>query len=64
MATNGEVKTIRIRQVKSVIGTRREHREVLKGLGLRRIRDVVERTDTPAVRGMVAKIQYLVEVEE
>ncbi|HEY9420958.1 MAG TPA: 50S ribosomal protein L30 [Thermoanaerobaculia bacterium] len=64
MATNGEVKTIKIRQVKSVIGTRREHREVLKGLGLRRIRDVVERADTPAVRGMVAKIQYLVEVEE
>jgi large subunit ribosomal protein L30 len=64
MATNGEVKTIKIRQVKSVIGTRREHREVLKGLGLRRIRDVVERADTPAVRGMVAKVQYLVEVEE
>ena len=64
MATNGEVKKIKIRQVKSVIGTRREHREVLKGLGLRRIRHVVERPDTPAVRGMVAKVQYLVEVEE
>jgi len=64
MATNGDNKTIKIRQVKSVIGTRREHREVLKGLGLRRIRDVVERADTPAVRGMVAKVQYLVEVEE
>jgi large subunit ribosomal protein L30 len=57
-------KMIRIRQVKSVIGTRREHREVVKGLGLRRIRDVVERPDTPAVRGMVAKVRYLVEVEE
>jgi large subunit ribosomal protein L30 len=64
MATNGDNKTIKIRQVKSVIGTRREHREVLKGLGLRRIRHVVERPDTPAVRGMVAKVQYLVEVEE
>ncbi|HEX6899632.1 MAG TPA: 50S ribosomal protein L30 [Thermoanaerobaculia bacterium] len=64
MATNGEVKKIKIRQVKSVIGSRREHREVLKGLGLRRIRHVVERPDTPAVRGMVAKVQYLVEVEE
>jgi large subunit ribosomal protein L30 len=59
-----EEKTIRIRQVKSVIGTRREHREVVKGLGLRRIRDVVERPDTPAVRGMIAKVQYLLEVEE
>ena len=59
-----ENKTIRIRQVKSVIGTRREHREVVKSLGLRRIRDVVERPDTPAVRGMVAKVGYLLEVEE
>jgi large subunit ribosomal protein L30 len=57
-------KTIRIRQVKSVIGTRREHREVVKGLGLRRIRDEVERPDTPAVRGMVAKVPYLVEIVE
>jgi large subunit ribosomal protein L30 len=63
-AMANEGKTIRIRQVKSTIGTRREHREVVKGLGLRRIRDVVERPDTPAVRGMVAKVQYLVEVEE
>jgi large subunit ribosomal protein L30 len=57
-------KMIRIRQVKSVIGTRREHREVVKGLGLRRIRDEVERPDTPAVRGMVAKVPYLVEIVE
>jgi large subunit ribosomal protein L30 len=59
-----EGKTIKIRQVRSAIGTKRTHREVLKGLGLRRIRHEVERPDTPAVRGMVAKIQYLVEVEE
>jgi large subunit ribosomal protein L30 len=59
-----EAKTIKIRQVRSAIGTKREHREVLKGLGLRRIRHVVERPDTPAVRGMVRKIQYLLEVEE
>jgi len=59
-----EARTIKIRQVRSTIGTRRTHREVVKGLGLRRIRDVVERPDTPAVRGMVAKVQYLLEVEE
>lgn len=57
-------KTLRIRQVRSVIGCRREHREVLRGLGLRRIRHEVVRLDTPAVRGMVAKIAYLVEVSE
>ncbi len=62
MANEG--KTIRIRQVRSIIGTKREHREVLKGLGLRRIGHEVERQDTPAVRGMVAKVGYLLEVEE
>jgi large subunit ribosomal protein L30 len=57
-------KTIRIRQVRSSIGTVPAHREVLRGLGLRRIRHVVEREDTPAVRGMVTKVSYLVEVIE
>jgi large subunit ribosomal protein L30 len=55
---------IKIQQVRSGIGCRRSHREVLRSLGLRRIRHVVERQDTPAVRGMVAKIPYLVEVIE
>lgn len=57
-------KTIKIRQVRSGIGTKRGHREVLRSLGLRRIRHVVERPDTPAVRGMVNKIPYLVEILE
>jgi large subunit ribosomal protein L30 len=57
-------KTIKIRQVKSTIGTRRPHREILKSLGLRRIRHTVERPDTPAVRGAVAKVRYLVEILE
>jgi large subunit ribosomal protein L30 len=61
---NEEGKTIRIRQVKSGIGTKKGHREVLRSLGLRRIRHEVERPDTPAVRGMVKKIEYLLEVEE
>ena len=63
MADNA-TKKIRIRQVKSSIGTRREHREVLRSLGLRRIRHEVEREDTPAVRGMVAKVGYLLEIVE
>jgi len=57
-------KTIKIRQVRSSIGTRREHREALRSLGLRRIRHQVEREDTPAVRGLVAKVQYLLEIVE
>jgi large subunit ribosomal protein L30 len=56
--------TIRIRQVRSTIGTLRSHREVLKGLGLRRIRHEVVRPDTPAVRGAVEKVKYLVEIVE
>jgi large subunit ribosomal protein L30 len=63
-ASEGEGKKIRIRQVKSTIGTIRKHREVLKGLGLRGIRHEVVRPDTPAVRGAVAKVQYLLEIEE
>jgi large subunit ribosomal protein L30 len=59
-----EQKTIRIRQVRSIVGTVRKHREVMRGLGLRRIRHEVERVDSPAVRGMVAKVAYLVEVIE
>ncbi|HWM94997.1 MAG TPA: 50S ribosomal protein L30 [Thermoanaerobaculia bacterium] len=64
MADNQEGKKIRIRQVRSSIGTKREHREVLRGLGLRRIRHEVVREDTPAVRGMVNKVSYLLEVHE
>ncbi|HVT59639.1 MAG TPA: 50S ribosomal protein L30 [Thermoanaerobaculia bacterium] len=64
MASQEEGKTIRIRQVRSAIGTRRPHREVLRTLGLRRIRHEVVRPDTPAVRGAIAKIEYLLEVAE
>ncbi len=63
-ASTTEGKKIRIRQVKSAIGTIRKHREVLRTLGLRRIRHEVVRPDTPAVRGAVAKVQYLLEIEE
>jgi large subunit ribosomal protein L30 len=59
-----QTKTIRIRQVRSPIGTPRKHRVVLEGLGLRRIRHTVERPDTPATRGMVGKIPHLVEILE
>lgn len=56
--------TIRIEQYKSPIGYPRNQREVLRSLGLRRIRHVVEREDSPAVRGMIKKIPHLVRVVE
>ena len=62
MATKS--KTIKVRQIRSAIGRPRPQREVLRSLGLRRIRHVVERQDSPAVRGMVAKIPHLVEIVE
>lgn len=64
MAKKSTPKTIRIEQTRSPIGYEHGQREVLRGLGLRRIRHVVERQDTPAVRGMVNKIPHLVRIVE
>ena len=47
---------------RSPIGTPERHRLVLRGLGLRRIRQTVVRPDTPQVRGMIHKVGYLLEV--
>ena len=59
-----EKSTLRIEQVRSPIGYNKRQREVLRSLGLRRIRHVVERENTPAVRGMVKKISHLVRIIE
>jgi len=59
-----KLKTLRVRQVRSPIGFPKNQAEVLRSLGLRRIRHEVERQDSPAVRGMIAKIPHLVEVVE
>jgi large subunit ribosomal protein L30 len=55
---------IRVKQVKSQIGYDRRQRATLRGLGLRRLHQVVEVPDTPAVRGMIDKVSHLVVVEE
>jgi large subunit ribosomal protein L30 len=55
---------LRITQVKSAIGSKRNQRETLRTLGLKRVRDVVVREDRPEVRGMVATVTHLVSVEE
>ena len=57
-------KTLKITQVKSSIGRLKDHKDCLRGLGLRRIRHVVEVEDTPSVRGMVNKISYMIKVED
>ena len=56
-------KTIKVTQLRSLIGTRPEHRASVRGLGLRRINHTVELVDTPAIRGMINKVTYLVRCE-
>lgn len=57
-------KTIKVTLTRSPISTKRSHRECVKGLGLRRLNHTVEVEDTPAVRGMINRVNYLVRVEE
>jgi large subunit ribosomal protein L30 len=53
---------IKVTLVKSVIGTKQDHRATVRGLGLRKLNSSSELEDTPAVRGMIQKVQYLVKV--
>jgi large subunit ribosomal protein L30 len=55
-------KTVKVQLVKGLIGTRQDHRATVRGLGLRRVNSVAELQDTPAVRGMINKVSYLVKV--
>ncbi|KAA0690094.1 50S ribosomal protein L30 [Halopseudomonas laoshanensis] len=55
--------TIKVTLFKSVVGRLPNHRLCVKGLGLRRINHTVEVEDTPAVRGMINKVSYMVRVE-
>ena len=56
-------KKIKVTLVKSVIGTKQDHRATVRGLGLRKMHSSAELEDTPAVRGMIHKVQYLLKVE-
>lgn len=56
-------KTLKVTLVRSLIGTRASHRETVRGLGLKKINQTRELEDTPAVRGMVRTVSYLVRVD-
>ena len=56
--------TIKITQVRSVIGRPEKHRRVLRGMGLGKLNRTVELLDTPEIRGMINKVRHLVKVEE
>ena len=56
-------KTIKVTLVKGLMGTKQDHRATVRGLGLKRRNHTVELEDTPAVRGMINKVSYLVKCE-
>ncbi len=57
-------KTIKVTQIASPIGKPKDQRATLIGLGLNKMHKVSELEDTPAIRGMIKKVQHLVKVEE
>ena len=54
--------TLRLKYVRSAICTPVKHKKVVQGLGFTRLNQVIERPDTPSIRGMVAKVPHLVEI--
>ncbi|SET49930.1 LSU ribosomal protein L30P [Nitrosomonas marina] len=56
-------KTIKVTLIKSLIATKQNHRATVKGLGLKKINSSSILEDTPAIRGMIKKVQYLVKCD-
>ena len=56
-------KTVKVTLVRSPIGTMQSHRACVRGLGLKRLRQTVELPDTPAIRGMIDRVSYLLKCE-
>jgi large subunit ribosomal protein L30 len=57
-------KKLRVRQIRSVINAKEEHKRTIRALGIRRMQQVVLLPDNPQVRGMVRAVRHLVTVEE
>lgn len=53
---------LKLKWVRSAIATPKKHKKVVRGLGFTRLNQVIEREDTPAIRGMVGKVPHLVKV--
>ena len=62
--SKGKSREIRVTLVRSPFGRLQSHRDCVRGLGLRRLRHTVTVQDTPAVRGMIEKVFYMLRVEE
>ena len=55
---------LKVTQIRSGIGGKRNQRETLRSLGLKRIGDIVVKEDRPEIRGMLATVPHLIDVEE
>jgi large subunit ribosomal protein L30 len=55
---------LKVTQTRSVIDRPKDQKATVRALGLHRIRDSVVKSDRPEIRGMIAKVQHLVTVEE
>jgi large subunit ribosomal protein L30 len=64
MANTKSGKKVRVTLIKSPFGTGKSHMATVRGLGLRRRHHTVELEDTPAVRGMINKVSYMLKCEE
>ena len=58
------MKKIKIKLVKGLAGCKQAHRDTVRGLGLKKLNQVSELADTPAVRGMINRVNYLVRIED
>ena len=58
------MKKISITQIKSTIGRLPKHKKTMLGLGLKRIRHTVIREDTPAIRGMINQVSYMIHIKK
>ena len=56
--------TLKIKWIRSFIGCPRSMRQTIRGLGFRRMNQIVEKPDTPTIRGMIARVHHLVEVQD
>jgi len=64
MPENTQPKVLRITLVKSAIGYSKRHKATVRALGFKRLHQTVEQVDTPALRGMLAKVNHLIRIEE
>ncbi len=61
---SGKERYLKITLIRSIIGYAKDQKATVRALGLRRMHQTVLQADTPTIRGMVAKVQHLVRVEE